>query len=81
MRKTRFLAFLSCFDVDWTGNTDNRRSISGICFRLNKSSGAYSWVHKGHKSVKTSTAEAECIILIEESTECPGVKCPGVKLH
>ena len=45
------------------------RGISGICFKLIKSSGAYSWVHKGHKSVKTSTAKAEYISLIEECLE------------
>ena len=46
-------------DADWAGNTDNRSSFSGFCFRLSESSEAKSWGCKSKKSVSTSTAEAE----------------------
>ena len=56
-------------DSDWAGNIDNRRSISGFCFKLNNSSGAISWASKLQKCVSTSTAEAELNAVVEASKE------------
>jgi hypothetical protein len=44
-------------DVDWAGNTVDKKSTSGCCFSLG--SGAISWFSRKQKSVALSSAEAE----------------------
>jgi hypothetical protein len=46
-------------DVDWVGNSVDRKSTSGCCFNLG--SGAISWFSRKQKSVALSSAEAEYI--------------------
>jgi hypothetical protein len=44
-------------DVDWVGNSVDRKSTSGCCFNLG--SRAISWFNRKHKSVALSFAEVE----------------------
>jgi hypothetical protein len=46
-------------DVEWVGNTVDRKSTSGCCFNLG--SRVVSWFSRKHKSVALSSAEAEYI--------------------
>ena len=68
-RKSEKLELTGFSDSDWAGNTDNSRSTSGYCFKLNKSSGAISWASKLQKCESTSTAEAEFNAVVEVSKE------------
>ena len=68
-RNTQVLDLLNFSHADWAGNTDNRRSTSGFCFKLSESSGAISWSCKAQKTVATSTAEAEFNFVVEASKE------------
>ena len=68
-RKSEKLELRGLPDPNWAGNIDNRKSTSGHCFKLNKSSGAISWAGKLQKYVSTSTAEAELNPVVEASRE------------
>ena len=47
-------------DVDWAGNTDDRKSTSGGCFYVGNN--LVSWMSKKQNSISLSTAEAEYIV-------------------
>ena len=56
-------------DSDW-GNSGDRRSISGYCFRLSEGSSLISWKSRKQPTVALSTCEAEYIAMsfaIQES--------------
>ena len=68
-RKIGKLELTGFSDSDWAGDVENRRSTSGYCFKLNKTSGAISWASKLQKCAFTSTAEAELNAVVEASKE------------
>ncbi|MEE4247441.1 MAG: reverse transcriptase domain-containing protein [Kangiellaceae bacterium] len=49
-------------DSDWAGSED-RKSISGYCFKLNENSGVVSWRSKKQDTVALSSCEAEYMSL------------------
>eukprot|EP00253_Pinus_taeda_P031107 PITA_31107 len=53
--------------VDWAGDLDQRRSISGYVFNL--FGGVVSWMSKKQSVVALSTTEAECMATIHASKE------------
>jgi len=48
-----------CVDADWAGDTDGRRSTTGLVFTLH--GGPFSWASKRQSMVATSTAEDEYV--------------------
>ena len=59
-----------CFsDAHWAGNSDNKKSTSGLCFKLSSSSGVVSWSTKVQRCVAAWTAEAEMNSLVEATKE------------
>jgi hypothetical protein len=48
---------VSYSDVDWAGNSVDKKSTSGCCFSLGL--GAISWFNRKHKSIALSSVEAE----------------------
>lgn len=59
--------YIGFSDVDWAGDTNDRKSMSGYVFML--SGGAVSWSSKKQKCVALSTAEAEYIALSSAAQE------------
>lgn len=65
------LSFKSCdelklegySDADWASSKDDRKSISGFCFRLSETSALISWKSRKQASVALSTCEAEYMAL------------------
>ena len=49
-----------CFDADWAGNADDRKSTSGGCFYVGNN--LVSWMSKKQNSISLSTAEAKYIV-------------------
>lgn len=50
-------------DADWASSTDDRRSISGYCFSLNRANPLISWKSRKRPTVALSSCEAEYIAL------------------
>ena len=50
-------------DADWVSSTDDRRSISGYCFSLNRTGPLISWKSRKQPTVALSSCEAEYISL------------------
>ena len=50
-------------DADWASSTDDRRSISGYCFSLNRAGPLISWKSRKQPTVALSSCEAEYIAL------------------
>jgi hypothetical protein len=57
------LALIGHADADWANSTEDRKSISGYCFRLNPESSIISWKSKRQPIVALSSCEAEYISL------------------
>ena len=55
-------------DSDW-GNLDDRKSVSGFCFRLAENNPMISWKPKKQNSVALSTCEVEFIVISWASQE------------
>ena len=55
------LTLIGYSDADWASSTDDRRSISGYCFRLNRTGPSISWKSRKHPIVALSSCEAEFI--------------------
>ena len=51
-------------DADWASSTDDRRSISGYCFSLNRAGPLISWKSRKQPTVALSSCEAEYIALV-----------------
>ncbi len=75
-RKGVNVDILANSDADWAGNTDDRKSTSGFCIKLNSQSGVVCWKSKKQTTVATSTAEAEmtaCVALVNEVIYVNGI--------
>ena len=59
-------------DADWTGNADDRNSISGDCFYVGNN--LVSWMSKKQNSISLSTAEAEYMLLVAVAPNSYGCK-------
>ena len=57
------LTLIGYSDTDWASSTDDRRSISGYCFRLNRAGPLISWKSRKQPTVALSLCEAEYIAL------------------
>ena len=53
------LTLIGYSDADWASSTDDRRSISGYCFRLNKTGPLISWKSRKQLIVTFPSCEAE----------------------
>ena len=56
-------------DVDWAGNADDRKSISGGCFYVGNN--LVSWMSKKQNFISLSTTEAEYIAASSCCTKLP----------
>ncbi|XP_068674749.1 uncharacterized protein [Montipora foliosa] len=57
------LTLIGYSDADWASSTDDRRSISGYCFSLNRAGPHISWKSRKQPTVALSSCEAEYIAL------------------
>ena len=57
------LTLIGYSDADWASSTDDRHSISGYCFSLNKAGPLISWKSRKQPTVALSSCEAEYIAL------------------
>ena len=57
-------------DLDWAGDPDNRRSITGICLFLGTN--LISWTTKKQSTVSCSNAEAEYRALASATVDLNG---------
>ena len=56
-------------DADWAGNIDDRKSMSGYVFKIQKNGGAISWRSQKQAAVALSSTEAEYVALAVASQE------------
>ena len=59
-------------DSDWTGDPDDRRSITGFCIFLNGC--LISWKSRGQKTVTLSSSEAEYVAVADVCTDILFIK-------
>ena len=57
------LTLIGYSDADWASSTDDRRSISGYCFSLNRAGPLISWKSRKQPTVALLSCEAEYIAL------------------
>ena len=63
------LSVVGYSDASWASDLESRRSVTGFCFTLNKTSGAISWKSKRQPMVSLSSTEAEYIALASATQE------------
>ena len=62
-KSERGLKLLGYSDADWASCADDRRSVTGYCFSLNKGCAIISWKSRKQPTVALSTCEAENMAL------------------
>ena len=55
------LTLIGYNDADWASSTDDRHSISGYCFSLNRTGPLISWKSRKQLTVAVSSCEAELL--------------------
>ena len=60
---TAGVTLIGASDADWSGNVDDRKSMSGYAFRIQKNGGVISWRSQKQPTVALSSTESEYVAL------------------
>ena len=68
-KKSENIGLFGYCDADWSGDRDDRKSVSGYCFFVNPESAAISWSSRKQQTVSLSSAEAEYMAISSAGQE------------